>query len=188
MFLDNEERISVTDDLILDFSLSSNIELDDETLDELRKAADFAFTREKALELLSLRDHASGELRTKLFQKGYQKDAIAAAIDYLREKNYVNDTRFAELFSQELIQRKQLGPMKVKEKLFQRGVSTDIINDILSNYDHEKQLENCRYHFQKKFKSKRLLESKEERSKAIRYLQGKGFGWDVIGISIKLEN
>ena len=184
VFLDNDERISVTDDLILDFSLSSNMELDDDTLESLRKAADFAFTREKALELLSLRDHAAGELRTKLFQKGYQKDAIAAAITYLQEKNYLNDARFAKLYTKELIERKQLGPAKIREKLYQRGLHSDLINENLQYYDDETQIDNCRFHILKKYKTV-VFDSREEKAKVIRYLQGKGFTWSTISLVIQ---
>ncbi|MEA2076408.1 MAG: regulatory protein RecX [Candidatus Marinimicrobia bacterium] len=179
-FFDNDERISITDDLIFKFDLSSGKELTEEELIKLKSEADRAFTREKALELLSLREHGSGELRTKLLQKGYEKAIIAEVIDYLKDKNYLNDERFAELYSQELIQKKQFGPMKVREKLFQRGISSSVIQNILVNYDHKTQVKNCLYHFKKKFKSNTSFETKEEKAKAIRYLQGKGFGWDII--------
>ena len=179
-FLENDERISITDDLIFKFDLSSGKDLSEEELTKLKSEADKAFTREKALELLSLREHGSGELRTKLLQKGYEKAHIAEVIEYLKEKNYLNDERFADLYSQELIQRKQLGPMKVKEKLFHRGIASQVINSILLNYDRDIQIENCRYHVEKKYKSKTIFETREEKAKAIRFLQGKGFSWDVI--------
>ncbi len=187
-FLDNDERISITDDLIFKFQLSSGKDLSEEEIVKLKAEADRAFTREKALELLSLREHGSGELRTKLLQKGYDKVIISEVIDYLKQKNYLNDERFAELYSEELIQRKQLGPMKVKEKLFQRGMSSSLIRNILSGYDHETQVENCRFHFHKKFKSNTSFETREEKAKAIRFLQGKGFGWDVIAEIVNNEH
>lgn len=179
-FLDNDERISITDDLIFKFDLSAGKELTEDELIKLKSEADRAFTQEKALELLSLREHGSGELRTKLLQKGYEKAHIAEVLDYLKDKNYLNDERFAELYSEELIQRKQLGPMKVKEKLFQRGMSSSLIQNILSGYDRETQVENCRFHFLKKYKFNISFETREAKAKAIRFLQGKGFGWDVI--------
>jgi len=185
LFLDNDERISITDDMIFKFQLSSRKELSDEDIIKLKTEADKAFTREKALELLSLREHGSGELRTKLLKKGYEKANIAEVIEYLKEKNYLNDKRFAELYSQELIQRKQLGPMKVKEKLFQRGITGDIIQKIMLNYDRETKVNNCSYHFEKKFKSHTSFETREEKAKAIRFLQGKGFSWDVIAEVMK---
>ena len=185
LFLDNDERISITDDLIFKFSISSGKEFTESELADLKAAADLAFTREKALELLSLREHGSGELRTKLFRKGYQKAAITEVIEYLKEKNYLNDERFAELFSDELIQRKQVGPAKLKEKLYQRGVPRDVIDDIMLNYDRETQLENCRYHLEKKFKNRRSFETREEKAKAVRYLQGKGFSWGIISSVIQ---
>ncbi len=179
-FLDNDERISIIDDLIFKFDLSSGKDLSDENFVKLKAEADKAFTREKAFELLSMREHGSGELRIKLLQKGYDKNNIAEVIEYLKAKNYLNDERFAELYSQELIQRKQLGPIKVKEKLFQRGITGDIIQKIMLNYDRETQVNNCSYHFEKKFKSHTSFETREEKAKVIRFLQGKGFSWDVI--------
>ncbi|MBN2781502.1 MAG: RecX family transcriptional regulator [Candidatus Marinimicrobia bacterium] len=179
-FLDNEERISITDDLILQFNLSRGLSLSEKELTEIKSAADIAFTREKALELLSLREHGSGELRTKLLQKGYQKAAIAKVIEYLQEKRYLNDDRFADLYARELIQSKRFGPLKVKEKLFQRGIRGDVIERILSDYDHQICIGNCAYHFQKKFKNGVSSEDRNEKAKAVRYLQGKGFSWDVI--------
>jgi len=184
-FLDNDERISITDDLIFKFKLSSGKDLSEEDIIKLKAEADRAFTREKALELLSMREHGSGELRTKLLQKGYDKNIIPEVINYLKDKNYLNDERFAELYSQELIQRKQLGPMKVKEKLFQRGIASQVINSILLNYDRDIQIENCYFHFTKKFKAKTTFDTREEKAKAIRYLQGKGFAWDVISEVVK---
>ncbi|MCK4530878.1 MAG: RecX family transcriptional regulator [Candidatus Marinimicrobia bacterium] len=186
-FLDNDERISITDDLIFKFDLSAGKELTEDELIKLKSAADRAFTREKAMGLLSLREHGSGELRTKLLQKGYEKAHIAEVLDYLKDKNYLNDERFAELYSEELIQRKQLGPMKVKEKLFQRGIALQVINSILLNYDREIQIKNCYFHFIKKFKAKTTFDTREEKAKAIRYLQGKGFSWDVIAVIINNE-
>lgn len=183
IFLDNDERISVTDDLILRFSLSRGKELNDEEFEALKHATDVAFTREKALELLSLRDHATGELRTKLYKKGYQKAAIEAAIDYLQSKNYLNDERFIKLYIKELIERKQLGSSKIREKLFQRGLHSDLINEYLQHYDFETQVENCKYHLLKKFK-KTNFDTREEKAKAIRFLQGKGFNWEVISFVI----
>jgi regulatory protein len=179
-FLDNDERISITDDIIFKFDLSRGKELSEDELITLKSAADKAFTREKALELLSLREHGSGELRTKLYQKGYQKAHIEEVLEYLKSKNYLNDERFADLYSEELIRRKQFGPMKVKEKLFHRGISSSLIQNILSTYDRETQVENCRFHFLKKYKSNTSFVSKEEKAKVVRFLQGKGFGWEII--------
>lgn len=187
-FFDNDERISVIDDMIFTFDLSAGKKLSEEDMIALKAEADRAFTREKAIELLSLREHAAGELRTKLLQKGYQKDAIAAAIKYLQDKNYLNDARFANLFAQELVHKKRFGPSKIREKLYQRGLSADVIQKILTEYDQDQQIENCHYHFMKKFKTHSDFESMEDKSKAIRYLQGKGFSWDVINTVFSGKN
>ncbi len=180
LFLDNDERISVTDDLLIKYQLSSGVSLSDAQLRDMKHAADIVFTREKAIELLSLRDHGSGELKVKLLQKGYDKAVIENVIASLRSRDYLNDRRFAETYAAELIRLKRLGPRKVKEKLFRRGVGADIIHRVLLDYDPEQQLENCRYHFEKKDRQLAEEDPVKRKQKLIRFLQGKGFGWNSI--------
>jgi regulatory protein len=179
-FLDNDERITITDDMIIRFHLASGSELSETELQRLHDEADLVFTREKALELLSLREHAAGELMTKLLQKGYKKKQIQEVINYLREKNYLNDARFAGMYAAELIDRKHEGPAKVKERLIRRGVPAETIRDIMADYDASQQLANCRYHYEKKIGSLTGSEPDVIKQKMIRFLQGKGFGWQII--------
>jgi regulatory protein len=180
LFLDNEERISITDDMILKYHLSTGVELDGAQLDRIMRDADRVFTREKALELLALRDHAGGELRTKLLQKGYDKHIIPEVIAYLESKGYLDDRRFAESYAGELTGVKRLGSRKVREKLFQRGVDSGVIREVLDSFDAEREAENCRYHYRKKKRTLPGKDEKKEQQKLIRFLQGKGFGWNVI--------
>jgi len=186
-FLDNDERITITDDMIIRFHLASGSELSETELQRLRDEADLVFTREKALELLSLREHAAGELMTKLLQKGYKKKHIQDVINYLRGKNYLNDTRFADMYAAELIDKKHEGPAKVKERLIRRGIPAETIRDIMANYDKARQFANCRYHYEKKIGSLTGTEPDAIRQKMIRFLQGKGFGWQII-LAVLEEN
>jgi regulatory protein len=179
-FLDNEDRISVTDDMILKFQLTAGMSLDDREIARIKDAADAVFTREKALELLSLREHSARELSRKLLQKGYRKIHIDKVIGDLRRKHYLDDARFATLYARELCELKRLGPQQVREKLYSRGVSPDIIGEILENYTPEQQLENCRYHYEKKALRLHDDDAKKAADKMIRYLQGKGFYWESI--------
>ncbi|MCK4813319.1 MAG: RecX family transcriptional regulator [Candidatus Marinimicrobia bacterium] len=179
-FLDNDERITITDDMIIQFHLSSGASLSEEDILRIKKIADSVFTREKAFELLSLREHAAGELISKLLQKGYKKEAIYKVINYLKERNYINDVRFASMYSEELIKRRRYGPIKIREKLFQRGISSNIIKKILSNINTIEQIENCRFHYEKKHRQLQNSDSDKTQQKIIRFLRGKGFTWDII--------
>lgn len=179
-YLDNDERISVTDDMILKFRLSAGLELKPEDLEAIAKEADMVFTREKALELLSLRDHSAKELFLKLMRKGYQKPHIEKVIRDLQNKKYLDDERFARYYAEELIGSKRLGPRLLREKLFNRGISAGEISNILDSYEKDKILENCRYHYSKKVKSLRNEEPRKAVEKMTRFLLGKGFNWESI--------
>lgn len=179
-YLDNDERISVTDDMILKFRLSAGLDLQPEDLEAIAKEADMVSTREKALELLSLRDHSARELSLKLLQKGYQKPHIEKVIKDLQNKKYLDDARFARYYAEELIGNKRLGPRLLREKLFSRGISATEVSNILDSYENEKILENCRYHYLKKIKSLRNEEPRKAVEKMTRFLLGKGFNWESI--------
>lgn len=180
LYLDNDLRISVTDDMLLQFTLSSGRELSDKEMSVLLLKADEVFTREKALELLSMREHSLRELSVKLRQKGYKADIVAKVLSDLESRHYVDDGRFAALYAEELIRGKRLGPLLVREKLFKRGISAENIREILQNYRSEEQIDNCRYHFEKKLPGIREESSEKAAEKMIRYLQGKGFDRETI--------
>ncbi|MDD5709803.1 MAG: RecX family transcriptional regulator [Candidatus Marinimicrobia bacterium] len=180
LYLDDDSRISVTDDMLLQFALSSGRELNDKEMSALLQKADEVFTREKALELLSMREHSLRELSVKLRQKGYRADIVTKVLDDLESRNYIDDERFAALYAEELIRSKRLGPLQVREKLFKRGIPAENIREILENYPSEEQIGNCRFHFEKKLPGIREENSERAAGKMIRYLQGKGFDWETI--------
>lgn len=179
-YLDNDECISVTDDMILKFHLSAGTELQTGDLESIGREVDRVFTREKALELLSLRDHSARELSIKLMQKGYRKPVIDKVIEELRNKRFLDDGRFAGLYAEELIKVKRLGPLLVREKLFSHGISAAETAGVLEAYDSGLQTENCRYHCLKKTRTLKDEDPKKAVEKTVRFLQGKGFAWNII--------
>jgi len=52
---------------------------------------------DKALGLLSRREHSARELKAKLGQRGFDADENAAALERLQSKDFQNDTRFGEM-------------------------------------------------------------------------------------------
>jgi regulatory protein len=80
-----------------------------------------------ALKLLRKRDHTVRELREKIEVRF--DEAPNEIIDRLIQKNFLNDRRFAENY---VARRQDRGRALLREELTNRGVASDLIDQILS--------------------------------------------------------
>jgi regulatory protein len=82
--------------------------------------------RNKALDLLSRREHSVAELRAKLVTRNFDPDTIDVVIDTLVHDGLLSDDRFAAGFVTSRI-RKGQGPIRIRGELKQRGVADELI-------------------------------------------------------------
>jgi regulatory protein len=81
-----------------------------------------------ALKLLRMRDYTIAELQKKLQSKyGVVPEAV---LDLLIQKKFLNDRRFTENY---VTRRKDRGVSLLRQELINKGVETDIVDEILSN-------------------------------------------------------
>ena len=79
-----------------------------------------------ALTLLARRDHSCGELVRKLEQRNYPEDEIQAAVTACQRLAYIDDRRFADIYSRQL-QRSGYGCRRIRQMLKSRYVPEHII-------------------------------------------------------------
>ena len=89
---------------------------------------------ERAIQILTPREHSVHELRLKLLKRNIEHDKIEAIIAYLIELNYLSDERFAEAYVAERI-RKGDGPLKIRSNLQKRGVDRSFVERFVSSDD-----------------------------------------------------
>lgn len=140
----------------------------------------------KAMELLGMRDHAVEELRRKLRDRRYDRSLIDQTIDRMLEFRYLDDERFAERMSASLM-RQGWGPYRIKQKLQERGVDRDLIDDTMQAIDDEAEEEGedvweaCALsQFTSKFRCEPGELAREDRDRAFRHLQYRGFSGATI--------
>lgn len=75
----------------------------------------------KALDILSLRDHSKKELLTKLKLK-FSAGAAEKAVTKAEEAGLIDDEAFARKLSAELFRRKRYGPDRIKSELIFKGI------------------------------------------------------------------
>jgi regulatory protein len=94
---------------------------------------DAAAARGAALDMLARRDRASGQIFTKLTDRGYTAEVAAQVVAALAGENLINDRRYVEHFVAYHAQRGQ-GPLKVRGELRQSGVDGELIDELLAAY------------------------------------------------------
>lgn len=94
------------------------------------KAADPQVIRAAAVALLARRDFASGELREKLEEQGYDRATVAEAVTDLVEGRVLDDARYAENFVGYHADRGQ-GPIRIAADLKALGLDAELIDAAL---------------------------------------------------------
>lgn len=90
-----------------------------------------------SITLLSRYPKTTYELQKKLEEKWFSPDEISAAITSLQQQNAINDRAYAELYIHSKCKRGK-SPFRVKQKLLQKGIATDMIQDILDQEDPDR--------------------------------------------------
>ena len=117
-----------------------------------------------------LKNHKTGKFYDK---KGVSKLSVEQVLDRLIEKKYINDEKFARFWIENRNQRKGSSIKKLKSELFSKGVSSEIIEQILENSKRNDSEE-----IQKIIAKKAKKYSDEK--KLVAYLARQGFSYDEI--------
>lgn len=102
-----------------------------------------------------------------------------AALDYLIERDIVNDLRYAQRLTDSLTE-KNIGQNKIKEKLYAKGFSSQTINECVNAIEttDEDYFEKALILKIRKFGEEPIEEIKLKQ-KALRHLIAKGFSYSV---------
>ena len=183
IYLDNGEKIYLAYEVILKNGLRKGVEISESHFHLLISENQKFFIKKKAYDYLGKRIHSAYELRTKLLRKKYDSDLINGVIDELRMGNYLDDSRFTEVFIEEKIRLKSWGRTKLKAELAKRGIAADIISTILpEKFPIEGEEIELAYRLaEKKYLSlkSRNLEQGKLVQKIYTYLMSKGYSFNI---------
>ena len=136
LLLDGEYVMTADSDFAAFSGLHDNMLLDDEALADLQRKVNARRAFNKASDLLAMRDHSEKELLQKLRQKGFA-DGAEEAVEKLKGYGYLDDSRFALRFAQELQRVKHYGKKRIEQELFRKGVSRAVVSDTLEQLEFD---------------------------------------------------
>lgn len=128
--------------------------------------------RQIILHLLARREHSQQEILQKLKAKGHTEADIRPIMADLVEAGLLSDQRFAENYLH-FRRRKGYGPKRIQLELQARGITHEMIAELLEITDNAWFAEAKRV-WQKHFKGKKPANFQHQ-AKQIRFLQYRGF-------------
>ena len=137
----------------------------------------FIIVYNKALDLVSRREHSRHELMQKL-DKRYPNSTsiIEDALDKLETNKILDDERFAEMYLNSRA-RKGFGPKKIEMELHSKKVDSFFISNAVEAY--ENWLENAQRELKKKFKDQKPTDY-QSKMKQKQFLFTRGFSSPII--------
>lgn len=123
LFLDGEFVFSLDEETFARANLHEGDELESWQVEDLRKQSDTRRALDKAMDYLSLRDHASGELYQKLCRK-FDAPSAAYAVARAGELGLLDDAGFARRRAAELL-RKRKSRREILTDLAAKGIDRD---------------------------------------------------------------
>jgi len=134
----------------------------------------------RALRYLVRREHSRAELARKLAPYAESQAAVEAVLDLLLSKKQQSDERFASERARSL--SRKYGSARVVHDLKSRGVAADIAERVACEADDLKKAGEI---ISRKFKTQAT--TREERARRARFLQSRGFSYDVIRRTVLVD-
>ena len=170
--LDGESAFTVYKGELSRYHLEEGAVLPPEVYEELVNGVLKKRATLRAMHILERTDKTEAQLRKKLEESEYPKEAVESAIAYVTSYGYLDDRRYAKHYIEWKKQGK--GKARLKMGLAQKGISREIIEEVLESTDFGETREMIRQIILKKRKTNIPMNEKEKQ-RFYGFLMRKGF-------------
>lgn len=182
--IDGEYRLTVDADFWFSSGYVSGDEIDEEQYkilaDKIAKRRCF----NRALNILSRRDHCEKELFNKL-RRTDGDEAAAHAVERVKSLGYINDERYAQNLAEELGSRKGYGLRAIRSELIKRGVDRETADNTINSITLDES-DNIRVLLEGKFSRK--LTTEKGRKQVFAALMRLGYSYSDIRSALSEYN
>jgi regulatory protein len=178
VLVDDKFFCGLTLDQVLEFSLKKDVELTEELAANLKAAAKKSLVMERVMKLIYARPRTIYEVKTYLKQKEVGPLESQSIIDYLVDKEYLDDMKFAKWrIENSLSSSKPRSELWLKQDLTKKGIPREIISEVLSEQDF---VSSDTIAITKLLEKRRRQRPTEPAFKTSAWLIGKGYSWEVV--------
>lgn len=119
--VDDEYWAILDAEIIVNQHLKVGVELTEERMEEILRAADFRRARERALYLLDYRDHSRGEIVEKL-SRNVDRVIAEEVADKLCELGLIDDGTYAKKLARHFLLTKKYGARRAEFEMRRKGI------------------------------------------------------------------
>lgn len=185
LLIDDAYCITTDADFWAEHYIQDGTELTEEELDALISKINYRKAINKAVDLLSHRDHSVKELRDKLIRTADVHSADMA-IEKMLALGYLDDEKYANILIKHLLESKRFSVSHVRQECYKRGIDRDIVQNVLDMYAPDN-VANAVQLIETKYALK--LQQENGREKVTAALMRKGFSYsDIKSAFYRIEN
>ncbi len=183
LYFEDAERIKLSYEIAVKAGLRKGDDVSEEEISSLIFSDTQHRIKNSAFRLLARRSHSEKELRDKLNTKFENRHLVDKIIEELKQRDYLDDYKFAIEFAELKLDKKKFGTNKLKAELIKRGVSRQIIEKVIHEcVNEEQQLESAKELARKKINQIKRKEDDPQKIKLklSNFLASKGFDYSII--------
>lgn len=180
LYIDGEFALKIDTEAFLASRFKIGGEITDEELKELIETSNEKRAKEKALWLISYRDHSKKELAEKL-RRDADEDAALKAVERMEELGLIDDEKYARRYAEELINVRHLSVRGARYKLTEKGIDRELADEILEEFDPDPR-EHISIIIERKYR--KVLTDEKGKRRTVAALQRMGYSWSDINAVI----
>lgn len=183
---EDETKLLLNYNIFEKYKVSVDMDFSENEILEMKYFSDIERAKSRAINYISGKLKTKYEVRLKLKENGFAEDVIDEVLDILEKEEYLNDRVYCEIFIEDKKKLNGYGKNKIKSLLIQKGISKNIFEDFLNEFEYDEEFDNA---LKMGIKKLELLSNEEDnfkkKQKIINYLTYRGFGFDVINDVLK---
>lgn len=183
---EDETKLLLNYNIFEKYKVSVDMDFSENEILEMKYFSDIERAKSRAINYISGKLKTKYEVRLKLKENGFAEDVIDGVLDILEKEEYLNDKVYCEIFIEDKKKLNGYGKNKIKSLLIQKGISKNIFEDFLNEFEYDEEFDNA---LKMGIKKLELLSNEEDnfkkKQKIINYLTYRGFGFDVINDVLK---
>lgn len=161
-------------------------EINNEDFKEIKNLL-YNYSRDRLFNYLAKQEHSELESRNYLKKLKLHKSILDSVIEFCLDKNFISDSRLAELFVRSMI---DLGKSKteIKYKLKIKGIGQDLIDqELLRQYNKQAKINIIEENILKAIRIYKNRGSKDIYNKCCSYMMRKGFAYSDFSDYLKSQ-
>ncbi len=175
LYIDGEYVMNLDTQTLIENRFDVGREIDDEDLHEIIALSNERRAKEKALRLISYRDHSKKELTDKI-KRTCDSESAQKAVERMEELGLVDDENYARRYAYQLLFSKHMAPSGAARMLVQKGIDRELAYEIVEEYPVDT-VESIKAVIDKKYRN---IGDEKIRRRAVAALQRLGYKWDEI--------